>query len=73
MDFYKVLGQELKITREQSERSLSWVAKKAGISVSGYSCIERGTARPPMEKVQSICEVLGADFKTVLKAVIEKM
>lgn len=73
MDFYEVLGQELKKIRMESERSLSWVAKKAGISVSGYSCIEKGTARPPMEKVQTICGVLDTDFKALMQSVVDKM
>lgn len=73
MEFYKALGSELKQARESRERSCSWVARQAGVSVSTYRLYELGQARAPMDKIEAVCGVLGVPFGDLLRAVADKI
>lgn len=73
MDFYRVLGTVLREHREQQGKSLFWVAKQTGISVSGYRRIECAIDRAPMDKVERVCNTLGVTLKAVLVEVTERM
>lgn len=73
MKFYEALGDVLKEHRTEQERSLSWVAKKSNISISGYRVIEQGQSKAPMDKIERICDAFGVTLQSVLSDVLKRM
>lgn len=72
-DFYFVLGGKLREIRLCRDRSMSWVAKKIGMSVSNYRRIEMSSIHIDINKFKDICDVLEVDFKEVMFSIIDEM
>ncbi len=59
MTLEQAVAQNLRAVRMQRKLSQERVAKKAGISVSYVSMLERGERSPPLETLESIAKALG--------------
>lgn len=55
----KVVGEELRRTREQQEKSLRSLSNDAAISLGYLSEVERGLKEPSSEIIYSITRALG--------------
>ena len=69
--FHKI-GSILKAYREKSGQFQSDVAKKAGISTSMLSQIERSYVLPSIETLFDVCEALGLDISTLFSSITKK-
>ncbi len=60
------LGEKIRLLREQKDWILSDLAKKAQISVSFLSEIERGNTYPAIDTLKRIADVLDADMQDLI-------
>lgn len=60
-----MLGDILKQAREEKGMTQEQVAIATGRTVSAISKIERGTSKPSKQLLESMCDILGLDYKAV--------
>jgi transcriptional regulator with XRE-family HTH domain len=61
MILVSVIGQNIKYLREKGDFPQSYLAKKAGVSQSQISLLERGHGNPTIEFLNAVAEALGVD------------
>jgi len=54
-----IVAQNLRIVRAQRKLSQDAVARKAGVSISYISMLERGQRTPPLETLETLAKALG--------------
>jgi transcriptional regulator with XRE-family HTH domain len=59
MSLSNVVAQNLRAVRAQQKLSQQVVAKKARVSVSYISMLERGERTPPLETLEALAKALG--------------
>ncbi len=59
MSLTNVVAQNLRAVRAQQKLSQQVVAKKAKVSVSYISMLERGERTPPLETLEALAKALG--------------
>lgn len=59
MSLSNVVAQNLRAVRAQQNLSQQVVAKKARVSVSYISMLERGERTPPLETLEALAKALG--------------
>ena len=55
----RIVAQNLRIVRAQRKLSQEAVARKARVSVSYISMLERGQRTPPLETLEALAKALG--------------
>jgi len=55
----RIVTQNLRIARAQRKLSQKAVARKAGVSISYISMLERGERTPPLETLETLAKALG--------------
>lgn len=55
---YKTIGNHLRAARKQLNLTQEQVADRADVSVTHYSEVERGRAKPSIDSLLSICDAL---------------
>lgn len=68
---FKRIGKILQDKRFSLGFEVIDVAKKIGRSKKRVGCIERGENRPSLKNMQSICEVLQLDFKSIYRLFVQ--
>lgn len=63
----KTVGMNVKIARVKKNMTIQELAKKAGMSVTTISRLERGIGNARMFSVNKIAEVLEVDVKTLVE------
>lgn len=63
---YKGIGTRIRRERKRKDMTQAHMARKAGISLSFYGHIERGTRVMSVETLVKICEALNADAHYLL-------
>lgn len=66
---YKALGRRIRQYRTARNMRQHELAKKAGISLSFYGHIERGTRKPSLETMLSLAVALGAPMDALVRGV----
>ena len=66
------IGSILKVYREKSGQFQSDIAKRAGISTSMLSQIERSVVSPSIETLFDVCEALGLNIATLFNSIAKK-
>lgn len=55
----KAFWKKIRVAREKQGLTQQAVAKKAGMSVNYYACVERGEQNASLEKIQGVAKALG--------------
>lgn len=63
----KTVGMNVKIARVKKNMTIQELAKKAGMSVTTISRLERGIGNARMFSINKIAEVLEVDVKTLVE------
>lgn len=63
------LGKSIKNRRKELKLTQPYLADLAGVSVNTIFKIERGDANPTIEVLTKIAEVLGMEFKLVVREI----
>lgn len=63
----KTIGMNVKIARVKKNMTIQELAKKAGMSVTTISRLERGIGNARMFSINKIAEVLEVDVKTLVE------
>ena len=63
------IGKILKVFREKTRKKQGQVAKKAGISISMLSQIERGVVSPSIDTLFSVCQAVGMDIADLFRRI----
>lgn len=63
----KEVGMNVKIVRVKANMTIQELAKKAGMSVTTISRLERGIGTARMFSINKIANALGIDVKTLLE------
>ena len=63
----KTVGMNVKIARVKKNMTIQELAKKAGMSVTTISRLERGIGNARIFSVNKIAEVLEVDVKTLVE------
>lgn len=66
------IGIILKTFREKSGQNQAFIAKKAGISTSMLSQIERSAVSPSIETLYEVCNALGMDIASLFSRLSDK-
>lgn len=67
---YRIIGNHLRIARNQLGLTQQQVADRANISLNHYSEIERGTAKPSIDILILICDALHLPVPEVFRGVV---
>lgn len=67
MTLSKIVSQNLRAVRAQQKLSQETVAKKARMSVSYISMLERGERTPPLDTLEVLAKALGVSPLYLLK------
>ena len=55
----QIVAQNLRIVRAQRKLSQGAMARKAGVSISYISMLERGQRTPPLDTLEALAKALG--------------
>jgi len=69
----RIIGHCLRSFRAEQSRTLSDVARAAGVSIAHLSAIERGHSEPSSEVLAAICMALGMGLADLLDAVLRQL
>ena len=64
-----LIGNILKVFREKTHKKQGQVAKKAGISISMLSQIERGVVSPSIDTLFCVCRAVGIDIAELFRRI----
>ena len=68
----RIVTQNLRIVRAQRKLSQDAVARKAGVSISYISMLERGQRTPPLETLETLAKALGVSPLYLLQELTTK-
>ena len=71
MSLPQLVAQNLHKARKQQRVSQQRLAKKAGVSVSYVSMLERGQRTPPLDTLEALARALGLAPVALLQANLE--
>lgn len=69
---HQKIGKILKVYREKLNQKQGQIARKAGISTSMLSQIERSVVSPSIETLCNVCDALGLDVTQLFSSILEK-
>ena len=66
---YKVIGNRLKVSRQQAGLTQEKIAEQAGITVVYLSKIENGHVHPTIDLLQTLCDAINCDLGNLFQNV----
>lgn len=68
---YQILGNKIKVRREDLKMNQIELGEKAGIGRTSISNIEKGRQKPPLSVIYKICHELELDVRSILPTHLE--
>jgi transcriptional regulator with XRE-family HTH domain len=66
LEFYKVVGKNIKNVRREKELKAFDIANRLGMSESAYTKIERGETKIGLDKIQELSAIFEIPFENLL-------
>lgn len=70
MLYYQIIGSNLRAARIRQKQTQKEVAMKINTTVGYYGRVERGTAKPNLERLIELCEVLEVPIEAILHGAV---